>query len=67
MDYEKVGRPKQCLDVCTALSYSKNSRAGLDMPARPELLRYQPETPSEPEHGVILGTTCEVHVSVCSC
>lgn len=31
---------KQCLDICTALSYSKNSRAGLGMPARPKLLRY---------------------------
>lgn len=30
---------KQCLGICTAVSYSKNPRAGLGMPARPKLLR----------------------------
>lgn len=36
----ECGGSKQFLDVCTALSYFKNPRAGLGMPARPKLLRY---------------------------
>lgn len=39
------GGAQQCVGACTAFSYSKNSRAGLGMPARLKLLRYHLKSP----------------------
>lgn len=43
--YVSVGCSQQCLGVCTALSYSENSTAGLGMPARLKLPRYHLKSP----------------------
>lgn len=51
---------------CTALSYSKNSSAGLGMPARLKLLRYHLKPPVNQSMAWAWGTACEMHIYVCS-